>query len=760
MRIRAAIPIMKICLNNIIAWSKTILLLSLFVSSFSLAAQNIIPNPGFEYYEYLPSRLSSSGRDFEKASKHWTTPNEASTDLVNPRFNSKNLSTIPAHSGGNMAGIVINGDFWAEYAAVKLKKPIEPGITYYCEFWISMPPYYSRKKPIPTFLNDYFGFRFENETYKYSKEILKFKPQFSANEEILVEPTKWQKISGSFVAKEKATHLYIGQFLDEEQPEKLATGYFFIDDVFVEAFSSEAIRYAPSRYYKIEKGVASINMENIYFQTDKYDLLEESFPELNKLVDILEKNPTIRIQIQGHTDDEGDEKYNKTLSENRATAVREYILEKGIEENRLESIGLGLSNPVATNQSEEGRQANRRVEFVVQGGVQDTRKILDPEQIYRFADEVNPKLHAELAFLGKDSRSWDCSETFTESNLEPDARKRLEKYKPKDAKSFILDEAAKNKYLFINESNRFPQTRAFLQLMLGDLFDLGYRYLAVEAFNTDDDQLKTRGYPVMNSGYSLKEPVFGDLIREAIALGFIVFGYQPSPEEIGKAQKIVQARSNSTDEKLNEANALSWAQAMNLSRIIKADPDAKILVLAKEYSIREFSIEGRSDMATWFKSLTRSNPLTIDQCRMIERCPPENDPLYQKLMLDKATVYTRESDCFVQKTFDESSHERFKKCYDIQVFHPKHDYPNNRPAWLQMNGYRKPFVFNPDKHEMKYPCLVRAYKKGEDKNFAVPVDVVEVADPSIATSLMLPAGTYDLVMKDGNMAKQLEVVIE
>jgi len=216
-------------------------------------------------------------------------------------------------------------------------------------------------------------------------------------------------VSGSFVAEEEATFIYIGQFFDKENPEKLATGYFFIDDIFVEAFSSEAIKYAPSRYYKIEKGVASINMENIYFQTDSYDLLEESFPELDKLVNILNKNPSIRIQIQGHTDDEGNENYNKSLSELRANSVKEYILDQGIDPTRLESMGFGLSKPVATNQSEEGRQANRRVEFVVQGAVQDTRKILDPEQIYRFRDQVNPKLHEELAFLGLDARAWDCS---------------------------------------------------------------------------------------------------------------------------------------------------------------------------------------------------------------------------------------------------------------------------------------------------------------------------------------------------------------
>jgi len=731
----------------------------------NLTAQNIIPNPSFENYEYLPARLSSEGKDFARASKFWHTPNEASTDLISPRFRSTALKTIPTHSGKNMAGIVINGDFWAEYAGVRLKKPLEPGITYYCEFWISRAPFYNRRNLVPEFLNDHFGFYFGKETYKLNKDILSVDPQFVANNEILIEPNKWTKISGSFVATEKATHLYIGQFWDEEDKSKIATGYFFIDDVFVEAFSSEAVKFTPSRYYKIEKGIASIKMDNIYFETDKYDLLPESFVELDRLVKILENNPSIKIQIQGHTDDEGSQDYNKALSEQRASSVKQYITDQGIAQSRLESKGFGLSNPVATNDSEDGKQANRRVEFVVQGGAQDTRKILDPEQVYRFQENVNPKLHEELAFLGLDYRHWDCSEAVAQLyQPEPNASKRLEKYKSQDAFDFVLGETAKSNYVFINESNRFPQTRAFTQLMLEDLWEQGFRYLAIEALNTDDAQLKTRGYPVMNSGYSLKEPVFGDLIREAVALGFIVSGYQPSAQELAKAKKIVRPKISNSDSKLLDKNALAWAQAMNLSRIIRADSDAKILVLTKENSNREYSINGQSAMATWFKSLTRKNPLTIDQCRMIEQCPPENDPLYAKLLLKKATVYARTDaenpEAFVQKSYDETAHERFKKCFDIQVFHPKHDYPNNRPAWLQMGGYRQPFEFNPDKHEMNYPCLVRAYKKGEDKNFAVPVDVIEVVDASVATSLMLPEGTYELVMKDKNKSKQLEIIVE
>ncbi|MEM9823822.1 MAG: hypothetical protein AAF985_22245, partial [Bacteroidota bacterium] len=169
-----------------------------------LGAQNLVPNPSFEEYSFQPAFMSKSGKDFRRASKYWTVPNEASTDLINPRFNSKNLSTIPPRSGENMAGIVINGDYWAEYTCVKLKRPLEIGREYYVEYWMSMPTYYSKRKPIPTLLNDHFGVLFDKQLYQANKRILKNTPQVVANNEVLVEPRRWIKLFGSFTATEEA----------------------------------------------------------------------------------------------------------------------------------------------------------------------------------------------------------------------------------------------------------------------------------------------------------------------------------------------------------------------------------------------------------------------------------------------------------------------------------------------------------------------------------------------------------------------------
>lgn len=738
--------------------------LLLFLCSQLTFSQNLVPNPGFESYEFLPSQLSQSGINFERAIHRWSVPNEASTDLVNPRFKSSNMTPIPPHQGKNMAGIVINGDFWAEYGKVKLLKKLEPGVSYYVEFWISMPTYYSKKKPIPTFLNDHFGIRFDKDLYFADKRIITAKPQVAANEEILVEPRQWTKVFGSFVAESESEYLYIGQFLAEGENPPLAIGYFLIDDIYVESFRSEAIDYVPSKYYKIEEGVASIKMDNIYFETDKYDLLPESFRELDKLVGILKKNPTISINIQGHTDDEGNANYNQELSENRAAAVRAYVINQGIAEKRLRSQGFGLTQPKSDNTTDEGRQENRRVEFVVVGDpIENSRQVLDPEQVYRFSENIDRKRHTDLAFIGRYRRDWDCPEGSSRKMVDEKLQRSFGTYQPRGAKDFILSRAESKEAIFFNESPAHPQTRAFVLTLLQDLQEQGFTYLGLEALEREDEEINTRGYPVLNSGYYLKDPVYGDLVRQALAMGFEIFPYQSSPEEQGKALNILKKKGFRGGEEKLKASALEWSQAMNIARIRRKDSQAKIIVLSSAGHIREQTLEGKKHMAQWFKEFTGLNPLTIDQSQMVEYCPEQIDPLFDKLNLKQATVYVKGvkgEEVFVQKDFDPGSDERFKSCYDIQVFHPKTVFKNNRPDWLRMNGLRKTLPFNPDKHDMGYPCMVRAYKTGEDTAFAVPVDVMEVVDASTPVALVLPPGTYQLILRDRSKNKTLEIQVE
>lgn len=118
------------------------------------------------------------------------------------------------------------------------------------------------------------------------------------------------------------------------------------------------------RLVKLEKG-QSVRMNNIFFDTGKWDLRPESSPELKRIAELLEKNPSMAITIAGYTDNVGAKKANLELSRRRAQAVFSYFIALGIDGKRLSAKGFGAEKPIAENTSEEGRQQNRRVEFII-----------------------------------------------------------------------------------------------------------------------------------------------------------------------------------------------------------------------------------------------------------------------------------------------------------------------------------------------------------------------------------------------------------
>lgn len=112
---------------------------------------------------------------------------------------------------------------------------------------------------------------------------------------------------------------------------------------------------------------ATVILKNIRFETNSFQLLPVSIIELQKLVQIMQENPGIKVQISGHTDNVGNENDNQLLSEKRAKAVVDYVAEKGIQATRLTWKGYGESKPLASNDTEAGRAQNRRTEFTITG---------------------------------------------------------------------------------------------------------------------------------------------------------------------------------------------------------------------------------------------------------------------------------------------------------------------------------------------------------------------------------------------------------
>jgi OOP family OmpA-OmpF porin len=111
-----------------------------------------------------------------------------------------------------------------------------------------------------------------------------------------------------------------------------------------------------------EAGCWSLQATTLYDSNSSY-IKTEAYPLLDEVASILEKNPEMEVEVQGHTDNTGSAKYNQWLSEKRAQKVKDYLVSKGIDSSRLEAKGYGLTQPVASNATEEGRAQNRRVEL-------------------------------------------------------------------------------------------------------------------------------------------------------------------------------------------------------------------------------------------------------------------------------------------------------------------------------------------------------------------------------------------------------------
>ncbi|NTS43080.1 OmpA family protein [Flavisolibacter sp. BT320] len=140
-------------------------------------------------------------------------------------------------------------------------------------------------------------------------------------------------------------------------------GYLFYSDNYSlknKAADSTYQKDIPLQPIEVEAGIV---LRNLFFETAKYDIKPESEVELDKVVQFLQENPTVKIQLEGHTDNVGAAADNEKLSSARAYAVVNYLVRKGIKGTRLVAKGFGASKPIADNKTEEGRSQNRRTEL-------------------------------------------------------------------------------------------------------------------------------------------------------------------------------------------------------------------------------------------------------------------------------------------------------------------------------------------------------------------------------------------------------------
>lgn len=144
-------------------------------------------------------------------------------------------------------------------------------------------------------------------------------------------------------------------------------GYLFYTEVYALSSAKADSTYKKNILLQPVELNTTLTFKNIQFQSNAYTLDPVSFIELDKLLQLLNDNPSVKILISGHTDNTGNAATNLKLSEQRAKAVADYLVTKGIDAKRISYKGFGSTHPVANNNTEEGKAANRRTEFKVIG---------------------------------------------------------------------------------------------------------------------------------------------------------------------------------------------------------------------------------------------------------------------------------------------------------------------------------------------------------------------------------------------------------
>jgi outer membrane protein OmpA-like peptidoglycan-associated protein len=170
------------------------------------------------------------------------------------------------------------------------------------------------------------------------------------------------------IAREKATTRYMeeerGRIAEERDAARLAARTAEVDRA---RRSEEDMQrqLAELQARPTERGIV-LTLGDVLFATGSAELQQGADSNLNRLVEFLKENPDRRVFIEGHTDSVGAASFNQQLSQRRADSVRYYLVSNGIASDRLSAAGLGEDNPVASNESAQGRQQNRRVEVIVE----------------------------------------------------------------------------------------------------------------------------------------------------------------------------------------------------------------------------------------------------------------------------------------------------------------------------------------------------------------------------------------------------------
>ena len=312
-------------------------------------------------------------------------------------------------------------------------------------------------------------------------------------------------------------------------------------------------------------------------------------------------------------------------------------------------------------------------------------------------------------------------------------------FRPIPAVAAITAEASKFQVVITNEAHYQPQNRVFTSLLLDSLYKKGFRYFCPESLsNTDpemgltkDTALNRRKYPILNEGYYIDEPRYGDLIRRALQIGYTVLAYEHIGRDIKDPGERFMARER--------------GQADNIAHILEKDPSARILVHCGYGHLNEQVRDSVGLMAAMLKLYHHIDPLTVDQQDMLEE---NGDTSYSRTNLEEPSVFIAGS-----KYFADSNANHI---VDLVVYFPRTKYINGRPNWLVYDKKNKYAWVGAIPGDFTYPLMLLAYHAEEDRSVAVPADIIEWQHSNEKIAFVLTKGDYVIEIKDMNGHRQLK----
>lgn len=306
-----------------------------------------------------------------------------------------------------------------------------------------------------------------------------------------------------------------------------------------------------------------------------------------------------------------------------------------------------------------------------------------------------------------------------------------------DATRYITNEAKQHQVTMINEAHHNPSHRAFIMEMLVGFREAGYDYLAIETLQ--DSLINFNKKLTYQTGYYSREPLFGELIRYALRLGFHLVPYES------------QEKCDNKGSERNYCNSFRDSiMAVNLSKVIEKDKQAKILVYAGYDHVHKGNSNGWKKMTEYFWEMTGIEPFSIDQTVQTEHFYPQREEkefaaVNSLKQIKKPVVAIQNGKVW---------HGRF---VDVSVIYPRYRNKKHRPSFYQIGGLRHPYEVD----DINFPdgYIVQAFYKNEEPGTRIPADQWLIGKKKAV--LYLFPGTYFIEIKDelGTLLRKTEVRI-